>query len=406
MLNSQLAEADTAAVIGSQLLLQSDLRGVIEQPAWYFSSATPGRLAAAGLDALMLTQGWRRYDLPSVLRGSVAEPQIPVEKGPAIIGSVRTWWRNKPVADARVSVMLPATQEVGIGETDKNGIFTVDGIDWPQDSPIIVQAKNKKGGFENNVHLDTLLLPATGKPAVQPQLLAVGEASSADYDYRIEHPSGMMQVQLADVVVSRVKPRVSTDIAELLAQKSIDVDELKSKEALTSYEELLRHIPGLFIWENNMYSRREWVQFIVNSSRIWSPGVDKRNYLSDFEAAYPIDLVKRIDFIPSSMSYAFHGGGGPLVNVVLKTASDMPKDKNWNLHQFRMLGYQPAAEYFTPDYSSADFDAATEAARPLLYWLPSQTVSADKPLHLPLPEGVRPVLVVEGVTDSGVIISR
>ena len=42
------------------LLLTSDLRGHIENPAYYFRDDIE---AALSLDMLMITQGWRRYDI-------------------------------------------------------------------------------------------------------------------------------------------------------------------------------------------------------------------------------------------------------------------------------------------------------------------------------------------------------
>lgn len=405
VLDGHLAEADTLSAIGPQLLLQSELRGRIDDPAWYFRPETPYRLAAAGLDALMLTQGWRRYDLPSVVRGTIAEPQIPVEQGPSIVGTVRSLWKNKPIAGANVCVMVPESENASTTVTDDNGEFSIEGLDWPENAAIIVQAINKKGNFERNVQLDTIALPAAKTVALQPASTGVAETDNVDYGYRIEHADGMMQVHLGEVVIARSRPRAPSDVCELLAQTTLDVDRLEKDEAVTSYEELLRKIPGLEIVDGRMVSRREYVRFLVNGTKIWDAGV-VNDYLDDFAAAYPLHLVKRIDFIPTSMTHAFQAGGGPLLNVVLKDVKDMPRERNWELNQFRLLGYQRAVEYFTPDYSSADYDPATEAARPLLYWLPSTTLSPDKPLRLALPEGVKPIVVVEGVADNGAIIAN
>ena len=458
VLDGQLAEADTLSAIGPQLLLQSELRGRIDDPAWYFRPETPHRLAAAGLDALMLTQGWRRYDVPSVVRGTIAEPQIPVEQGPSIVGTVRSLWRNKPVANVNIYALVPESEDAGLAVTGEKGEFSIEGLDWPENAAIIVQAVNKNGNFERNVQLDTIALASVGQPAVQPadEIRTDAEAgmpvTTADYSYRIEHADGMMQVHLGEVVIARAKPRVASDFCEVIARSSLDVEKMKSEDGVTSYEELLLKIPGVTIKNGKIYSRNEPVSFLINGSHLWqgvaaggnsiyrgstsrgngaflsTPDVmltgfktqdgiggqkgstvnmlgDGDNTLTDFQMAYPLQSVKRIDFIPTSMTHAFQMGGGPLLNVVLKDVKDGPKERNWEINQFYLLGYQRAAEYFTPDYSSADYDPVTEAARPLLYWLPSITLSPDKPLRLALPQGVKPIVVVEGVAADGVIIS-
>ena len=57
----------TAGDIYSTLVLSSELRGVIEEPDYYFNAQHAD--AAQALDELLLTQGWRRYDVPKLLRG-------------------------------------------------------------------------------------------------------------------------------------------------------------------------------------------------------------------------------------------------------------------------------------------------------------------------------------------------
>lgn len=63
---------DTTNNIVSTLLLSQELKGYIEQPAWYF--ADRGR--SGYLDLLMLTQGWRRYDIQKALKGNTEKVSI------------------------------------------------------------------------------------------------------------------------------------------------------------------------------------------------------------------------------------------------------------------------------------------------------------------------------------------
>ena len=94
---------DSATSIATQLLLQSELRGHIEDPGYYFRQ--PGR--EAELDALMLTQGWTRYDVPRALRGVLAEPEAPLEKGYVATGRVVSEFRKKPMSGVTVQVIAP-----------------------------------------------------------------------------------------------------------------------------------------------------------------------------------------------------------------------------------------------------------------------------------------------------------
>ena len=72
--------------IFSYLLLSSDLRGDIEEPARYFDPNNTERKEQ--LDLVMLTNGWRRYDLSKVLQGEKPSLRYKVEDTQRITGGV------------------------------------------------------------------------------------------------------------------------------------------------------------------------------------------------------------------------------------------------------------------------------------------------------------------------------
>src|SRR3546814_15470471 len=71
--------------IYTALLLESDLQGYVENPAWYFENEDFERLRA--LDYLLLTQGWRAYDWEKIAKGRPA-PVHEFEQGFTITGEV------------------------------------------------------------------------------------------------------------------------------------------------------------------------------------------------------------------------------------------------------------------------------------------------------------------------------
>ena len=95
---------DSTSTIVSDLLLQSELRGHIEEPDYYFRNCDS--IADANFDLLLLTQGWERYDVPASLKGNFAEAEIPLEIGGSISGTVKSRWRGKPLEGAIVIQQL------------------------------------------------------------------------------------------------------------------------------------------------------------------------------------------------------------------------------------------------------------------------------------------------------------
>lgn len=89
-----LQTPETAA-IEHYLLLSSELRGFIEDPAYYFNAA--GNEADEALDNLLLTQGWRRFKWNEIL-GSQQPPVsfIPETNGHIVRGKVINTMTGQP----------------------------------------------------------------------------------------------------------------------------------------------------------------------------------------------------------------------------------------------------------------------------------------------------------------------
>jgi hypothetical protein len=76
--DGHVVAADTTANILTTLLLSSDLRGHIPDPAYYFKKGIQSEYV---LDLLMLTQGWRRYDTERIVRNDLIRPDTLIAKG-------------------------------------------------------------------------------------------------------------------------------------------------------------------------------------------------------------------------------------------------------------------------------------------------------------------------------------
>lgn len=69
---------DTSSTIISNLLLTSELRGYIENPMSYLQK--DNKKSQSALDVLLMTQGWRRYNIPNLLKDKPTKDlKYPVE---------------------------------------------------------------------------------------------------------------------------------------------------------------------------------------------------------------------------------------------------------------------------------------------------------------------------------------
>jgi len=133
------------------------LKGYIENPAYYLKDDIRSALA---LDHLMLTHGWRRYDVPKVVKGNTAIPTISHQTSFAFTGSVKNLnlFRSQPVADSEVFIMAEGG-DMGIKTTDENGRFAFRDFEYADSTSYFIQALNSKGSNRVELALDGELFP-------------------------------------------------------------------------------------------------------------------------------------------------------------------------------------------------------------------------------------------------------
>lgn len=113
-------DENNETTILSYLLLTADLRGYIEQPNYYFANNTNETHAA--LDALMLTQGYRRFTWKQMLGDNSAKFAYSPEKTLDISGVAKS---TAGVPAAKKDLMLTAAIGGSVlgDKTDENGNF-------------------------------------------------------------------------------------------------------------------------------------------------------------------------------------------------------------------------------------------------------------------------------------------
>jgi len=115
--------------IMSYLWLSSELRGHIENPAYYFNDREPKATEAA--DILMMTQGWRRFSR-SVQQGNRSLPEfIPETDGSFVTGQIIYKQTGLPAAGVHTYLSVPGQHYFFTGtvsDTDGRVIFNVNSL--------------------------------------------------------------------------------------------------------------------------------------------------------------------------------------------------------------------------------------------------------------------------------------
>lgn len=435
--------------IRSQLLLQSELRGRIEDPIYYFKEGD--RDAERNLDLLMMVNGWSRYNLPEALAGKYREPEIPLEIGQEITGQVRSRWKNKPIEGVMVCAIAPKQDFGTYADTDSDGVFHLNGFDFPEGTTFILKAMNEKGENETNYDIDNDTFPSVD---------AIIDPSS-DSELNIENFfNGSRWIMLDEIKVQAFK-NDEGDIFESLASFSRKSEDIPSY--ITSLEQALRSFPGIINKNGRLLWRSKYVAYYIDGTlfetaggssigtKTYSspkvmplgslpgtyhkprfarrPSINKDEHdlrkealiksmefsidpngsqsppsLSDIEDVVSFQSIAKIDFIrPENFMFGRHYGGG-VIMITTKNGNEGSWSKQLELKDYLPLGYQNYKEYASP-MLSVDTDEYDLQTQPTLLWLPSVKFDeAGKSIDLKFPINSNHRIVVEGVADDGELI--
>ena len=447
--------AATSGSIYSTLLLTSELRGTIETPDWYFEGRDAARVAA--LDALLLTQGWRRYDVPAAVRGEYATPAYPLEVGQEITGRISKsglWNRKKKLSRYEMRMIVPSLHYVTKCAVDDTGAFALNGFDFPDSTLYVLRPAAVRGSMpEATVKVARDSFPEVGTlPRVPAQEQTKPYIAQARHYIEQRGQTDMRNILIDTVYVTHHKRLESTRPEHRLAARTWTAEQIKESGAGTILECLAR-MPGIKVSDYSISYRGTGALFVVDgqleepvdmqasgfpltgmvrSSRNVSRGAasglggiarpDGLGGFTQFTLAqqvmclsYPLEMVSRIDLIDSHDSALYiPWAKGAVVSITLK------KGKEWEDAVALMpsvdvaiaspLGYQTPAEFYAPAY-------ATEKARrsmvpdyrTTLYWNPTVKLDDTGQATVEFYTSDAPAdydITIEGITQTGKIVCR
>ena len=123
--------------------LGSELKSFVENPQSYFDESIPLNRRMRDLDLVMLTQGWKYYDLPKILNGESMMPACGKEYTQSISGVVRGTLKN--AKKSIVSFIAPSIGFSAMGQLDTTGWFALNGLDFPEGTQFVVGAVSLGG---------------------------------------------------------------------------------------------------------------------------------------------------------------------------------------------------------------------------------------------------------------------
>ena len=445
--------AATSGSIYSTLLLTSELRGTIETPDWYFEGRDAARVAA--LDALLLTQGWRRYDVPELMKKEYVEPQYPLEVGQEIAGRINKgglWNRRKKLDRYEMRMIVPRWHYSLQAPIDKEGRFALNGFDFPDSTLFVLRPAAAKGLLpEAYVKVARDSFPEVGTLPRVPEADAANPYLAQARHYIEQRGQTDMRNILIDTVVvtHRIRQEMKSP-EQRLAAHTWDMQQIKEMGAY-SIMEFVQRMPGMNFIGGRLSYHGANVSFMIdgvldNTTTPHSADADfqagstigqlivtgtkkksmteialergglepDKNLTMPICTTWPMEWVSRIDLIAGGNMFLWGVFDGAIVSITTKTGDELDQAlavaPAIDVSIASPLGYQTPAEFYAPAYAT---DKARRSMVPdyrtTLYWNPSVEFDETGRATVEFYTSDAPAdydISIEGVSRSGKIIRK
>ncbi len=237
--------------IGASLLINSELKGTVEEPGYYINRKD--KQAWEALDNLLLTQGWTGYDWKNLF--APKQPKFAMEKDFKITGLV-TNLTSKPVPGSQVLLSSQKPNFVVKGEADDKGIFEFKNLPPIDSGSFFLQASKmngKKMSFGNisvTNKFKALPVPPMFRNPVLPWYVNT-DSTQLNYVRRVAEKEDEKNLKLSGIVLKEVQIKSKKIIKGSLnrfgpgnADLIFDEEDIKKSATTNLYELLAQKIPG------------------------------------------------------------------------------------------------------------------------------------------------------------------
>ncbi|MBK5261680.1 MAG: hypothetical protein JJE17_03780 [Peptostreptococcaceae bacterium] len=403
VVDKQDVDIDTTSSIISTLLLTSELKGYIESPMSYLQNVD--RKTTAALDVLMMTQGWRRYNVPEILKGILQkELKYPVESSRQFSGKVTGVFSS--LKDGNISLIALKDSVLGTSFTkpEEDGKFVFSNIDYPDSTQYIIQALRKKGSSLAFIEMDSV---ETFPPVVLPPLIAPEKHSyeesqldKVNEKYTIE--KGMRVINLAEVEVNGhriIKPKTESPYYSISSSFVLGTEEIEKANFMTVYD-LLRRLPGVTVSGNEVSYRRATPMVILDN-------IPMENF--DY-SMLDVNDISDAFVSPATEVMLMLGARGANGAIVINTKHGFVEENilNKNMQVFTTIGYQQQVEFYSPVYETEEQrENSGPDLRSTIFWKPDVRVDSTGVVNLSFYSADSPSeygIVLEGVSSFGHLI--
>ena len=370
----------------SSLLLTSDIKGFVEKPNYYFNTKNENRLEA--LDALLMTQGFRRFAYEDLVAEKYPQINFLPEQGINLSGTLRlNTGRTYPNGGLLLSIPSRALRKDTY--TDKDGKFVFEDLVFPDSSKVTISARGNDNFRSLVINMDQTFFPEidTKNPYAANHVQNIDEQlvtylANSKNEFRTS-----MLIDEVVVTASAVKQVTSREFSALsglsMADHRVDASRLSGCNVLTMC--LNTMLTGIvydnqtlkyYVSRNYNAGSRVPVQFFLNGMPIDEPTLNSIQ-IPEIEA---IEIFLRDELGTVSRTYQNDG----VVSIITKKEKKQPRMSlaeiesllpKSNVIDMFPLGYVKERVFYTPKYTTEESKNVNDY-RTTVYWNPEVKLDA------------------------------
>ena len=382
-----MVDENTENTILPYLLLTTEVKGYIEKPNYYFANVTKETRAA--LDALMLTQGYRRFTWQQLMNDSspATANTYAAEKQIDISGSLKTK-SGAPIPDCQLTLVDKTSGSVLVQVTDAQGRFVFPNVQFETGAEFILKAQSSSGK-KSVLKLDN---PQPG-PAV-----TAGNDKDAKYNTNADILASLQNNQGQQGLLT-----ASTGRSELLL-KSETTTSLKKSDSYRSSNlagpghadqvimgDDIKNSASLSIGLNGLAHGVQFtngVPSLLTGATVSASGetVEPMLVVADgVEVGQGINVdlynpgsVETVEILKGANAaiYGMAGGQGVIVITTRQgglTNQPISKEMSPGIFSIGPKGYYKAREFYSPNYSTNQTTGNIADQRTTIFWKPDVT---------------------------------
>ncbi|AJR04792.1 TonB-dependent receptor plug domain-containing protein [Siansivirga zeaxanthinifaciens] len=355
------------STICSYFLMESDIKGRVNNPGYYFDSTNTKRLEH--LDLLLLTQGWRDFLWKTIPERTETKPYA-LEKGISISGRVKQLFGKKAKEGANVTLALMNANGLKIEntETDTLGQFSFVNLYFKGKTNMFLNTVNKKGKAKGEIILypiDQPPLPINFKTniTVKPIDSTFKDIKEAVLRKYVNYGVALENV-LDEVEIIATKKTKTTSLYGI-PDYSYVVDE-KSPITNDIFQFIQMTIPSVIVDGTSIrFTRYNGAALIILDGF-------PLNDASQLSYIQP-DNVEKIDAIkgPSAAIYGSVAANGVIAIYSKDSTDNVSEKKQYHSISEKVDGFYEAKIFYSPDLNAPNyFKDNKDAVRNTIYWNP------------------------------------